>query len=311
MEKQVFSTPVLFIVFNRPETTRRVFEAIRQAAPARLFVAADGPRIDKPGDVKKCDEVFSIVKSGIDWPCEVQYLRREHNLGCKNAVSSAIDWFFKNVEEGIILEDDCLPSPSFFPFCAELLNRYRNESRVAHIGGFNCQAGQPRGTASYYFSRYFHVWGWASWRRAWYGYDPVMKDYSQFLAEGILDKLFERKAPREFWKRNFDAVVSGLIDTWDYQWVYRNFKDDRLAAVANYNLVENIGFGEGATHTGSALKGLSRVSNRLPSEIAHPLFIVPDRTADDFTYRHHVGLDWWYDLKRPARKFIRALGLRS
>jgi len=304
------STPILLIVFNRPETTRRVLGAIRQAAPERLFVAADGPRPGRTGEAEKCAEVLKLVEEGIDWPCDVSYLRRETNLGCKRAVGSAIDWFFGEMEEGIILEDDCLPAPAFFPFCAELLDRYRGESRVAHIGGFNCQAGRLRGPASYYFSRYFHVWGWATWRRAWKGFDLAMADYPDFLAEGMLDKLFDRRAQREFWRRNFDAAFSGAIDTWDYQWVYRNLKDDRIAAVPNHNMIENIGFGEEATHTGSAARGLPRVSEGIPSEIAHPRFMVPDPGADDFTYRRHVGLDWFYDLKRPARLAARALGLR-
>ena len=304
------STPILLIVFNRPETTRRVLGAIRQAAPQRLFVAADGPRPGRSGEAERCAEVLKLVEEGIDWPCEVTYLRRETNLGCRRGVSSAITWFFEQISEGIILEDDCLPSASFFPFCVSMLERYRNETRVGHVGGFNCQFGHKRGPASYYFSRYFHVWGWASWARAWRGYDVDMRDYPDFLAEGVLEKLFVRKALREFWKGNFDAVASGKIDTWDYQWVYRNLKDDRLAIVPNYNLIENIGFGEGATHTAIAKKALPELSPEVSEAIIHPRFLVPDPEADDFTYRRHVGLDWFYDLKRPARLAAKALGLR-
>ena len=304
------STPILFIVFSRPETTRQVLGAIRQAAPERLFVAADGPRPGREDEARRCAEVLKIVEDGVDWPCELRYLRREANLGCRNAVGSAIDWFFDQVEEGIILEDDCLPAGAFFPFCASVLERYRDETRIAHIGGFNCQEGHPRGPASYYFSRYYHVWGWATWRRAWRGFDLAMGDYPEFLAEGMLDKLFSRRALREFWKGNFDDVVSGAADTWDYQWTYRNLKDDRLAVVPNHNLIENIGFGEGATHTSSTSSTLPKLARDIPRSIVHPHFIAPDPEADDFTYRRHVGLNWLYDIKRPGRLALRALGLR-
>jgi len=305
-----FSTPILLIVFNRPETTRRVLGAIRQAAPERLFVAADGPRPGRTGEAEKCAEVLKLVEDGVDWPCELSYLRRETNLGCGRSPSSAIEWLFAQVEEGIILEDDCLPSPAFFPFCASVLERYRNETRIGHIGGFNCQFGRRRGPASYYFSRFFHVWGWATWKRAWQGFDMAMSDYPQFLAEGMLDKLFERRALREFWKRNFDDIAGGRTDVWDYQWVYRNLKDDRLAVVPNHNMIENIGFGEDATHTVTAKKAMPEASPDVSKDFIHPRFLVPDPEADDFTYRNHVGLDWFYDLKRPARLAARALGLR-
>src|SRR5262249_20722231 len=158
--------PVLFLIFNRPNTTARVMEAIRTAGPGRLYVAADGPRDGNADEAKRCAEVRRIATQ-VDWPCEVQTLFRERNLGCRQAVSSAITWFFEQEQEGIILEDDCLPSPSFFPYCAELLARFRNDERIMCITGCNFQQDMKGYPYSYYFSKYHHVWGWATWRRAW------------------------------------------------------------------------------------------------------------------------------------------------
>jgi hypothetical protein len=297
-------TPVLFLIFNRPETTRLVLDAIRQAAPPRLFVAADGPRPGNARDETLCEETLSLVKQGIDWSCQVDYLIRKSNLGCGKAPNSAVSWFFDNVDEGIILEDDCRPVPEFFPFCESLLQRYRGVPRVAQIGGFNCQFGRRRGNASYYFSRYFHIWGWATWRRAWAGYDVEMRDYPEFLAEGGLENLFERKVVRDFWQRNFDTVRSGTVVTWDYQWAYHNFKKDALAIVPNVNLVHNIGFGDNATHTIAAPRRHPGVGSNGDKELVHPLFVLPCREADDFTYRNHLGLGWFHAAKQLFKRVM-------
>lgn len=308
MMEQISTAPVLLIAFNRPEETRRVLKEIGKAAPCRFFAAVDGPREGHPEDSKKCADVLETIQSGISWKCNVEYLVRKNNLGCRNAASSAISWFFENVEEGIILEDDCLPVPQFFPFCTSLLSRYREEPRVAQIGGFNCQFGRMRGTASYYFSKYFHCWGWASWRRAWDGFDLDMKDYGIFLKERGLQKLFSRRSLRDFWKDNFDEVAYRGGSTWDYQWVYHNFRKNRLAVVPNWNMIENIGFGDRATHTEARDPRMPPAVRDFPMEIEHPAFILPCPAADDYTYRHHLRLGRFHDVKQLLK---RALGVRK
>ena len=249
---------------------------------------------------------MSILQQGVDWDCKVEYLVRTANLGCGEAVSSAISWFFENVPEGIILEDDCRPIPQFFPFCSELLERYRDQPRVAQVGGFNCQFGRKRGNASYYFSRYFHIWGWASWRRAWDGYDLAMKDYPEFLMAGGLESLFDRRVVRWFWKYNFGSVITGRVNTWDYQWTYHNLKRDALAVVPNMNMVENIGFGDAATHTSRGHQSVPSADGNLCGKLVHPHFILPSREADDFTYRSHLKLGRFHSAKQLAKH---ALGL--
>jgi hypothetical protein len=301
------TAPVLLIAFNRPHTTTRVMEGISQAAPRRLFVAVDGPRPGYVEDQGRCAEVLDTIKKRIDWTCDVEYLVHQDNLGCGRGPASAISWFFENVESGIILEDDCLPARQFFPFCSTLLQRYRDDPRVAHIGGFNCQFGRTRGDGSYYFSRYFHCWGWASWRRAWAGFDINMKDYAEFVVGKGLENLFSRRSLRDFWRDNFDEAVHGDGSVWDYQWVYHNLKHNRLAVVPNHNMIQNIGFGAGATHTTASNGRMPAVAHDIPTEIVHPGSMITCAAADDFTYRHQLGLGFFHDVKQLGK---RLLGIR-
>lgn len=243
------TSAILFVIFNRPETTRQVFEQIRQAQPKRLYVAADGPRPDRQTDLPLCSRTRSVIEQ-VDWDCQVFTLLRRENLGCKYAVSSAITWFFEHEPEGIVLEDDCVPNWSFFRFCDELLERYRNEARVTAICGANFQKGAWHPAESYYFSRNTHVWGWASWRRAWNRYDVEMKGWPVFTATNKLKEIFpESWAARYFWMRLLSDVAAGKVDTWDYQWTWTSWQHGGVSILPARNLVKNIGFNSEATHT--------------------------------------------------------------
>lgn len=272
------TTPVLFLVFNRPETTAVVFEEIRKAQPLYLYVAADGAR--SPEEQLKVEQVRDIVQK-VDWDCEVKTLFRAQNLGCRKAVSTAIDWFFSHVEEGIILEDDCLPSESFFAFCSHLLAEYRNDDRIGHIGGSNFQMGKTIGDGSYYFSRLTHVWGWASWRRVWNTYDVDMKSFEQFTVNH-LENLASHAAYRNIWYRNLSATFHQNINTWDYQYAYCNLINNRLSIIPNSNMIKNIGFGEDATHTFGDHPHANLPTHEI-TEIIAPSFFIPDAQADLFT----------------------------
>ena len=211
------NSAILFLVFNRPDTTAPVFEAIRAARPPRLYVAADGPRPEQPGESERCEQARRIA-TAIDWPCDVRTLFRDGNLGCRDAVSGAITWFFKCEEQGIILEDDCLPAASFFGFCDELLERFRDDERVMCITGNNFQEDMAGYPYSYYFSRYAHIWGWASWRRAWNLHDWTLKGLDDFMAVGALQALSSTPGFSEYWGRWFQQVRDGL-DAWDFHWL--------------------------------------------------------------------------------------------
>ena len=265
-------TPVLFLIFNRPIETLMVFEQIRLAKPKKLFIASDGPRENRSDDVERCNQAKSVVDM-IDWDCEVFTLFRTINLGCGRAVSSAIDWFFENVEEGIIIEDDCLPNQSFFIFCTELLRYYRNEEKIMHISGSNHQLGNWRGEGTYYFSRTVHIWGWASWRRAWKKYSFECEDFD--LA------LIKNWSPIS--KFTFLRTIWGKNDTWDYQWIYAVEKYSGIAIIPNVSLIKNIGFEQGATHTKVEPKWLKSMKYGQISSIIHPKGFNINTEADLFT----------------------------
>lgn len=293
-ESMPLTTPVAFLIFNRPELTATVFAAIARARPRRLLVVADGPRNDE--EAEACERTRAVVRS-VDWDCEVLTNFAERNLGCKRRVSSGLDWVFERVEEAIILEDDCLPAPSFFPFCAELLERYREDERVMHVGGDNFQRGASRTEAGYYFSRYSHIWGWASWRRAWRHYDVEMRTWPE--SRPLIRGLFADTAEADFWADIFDRVHAGEIDTWDYQWLYACWSQSGLAVVPRVNLVSNLGFGPGATHTREEGE-LSRLPVADIEEVKHPRLVVRHREADDFTFEHIFGGLRLKEAARPA-----------
>jgi hypothetical protein len=282
------STAVLFLVFNRPETTRQVFEAIRQAKPTRLYVAADGPRASREGEAERCEKVRNIA-TAVDWPCELKTLFRQDNLGCKSAVSSGITWFFDHEEHGIILEDDCLPHPDFFKFCSTLLVRYAADTRVWAITGDNFQNGVQRGDGSYYFSRYNHVWGWASWRRAWRKADMGIRFWPVWKYSSAWKRFWPDSVARLYWGRIFDRMYRAEIDSWAYPWTASVWFHGGLTATPNVNLVSNIGFGEDSTHTTSANSPLSNMVTAELCEIHHPTAVSWDSEADQYVFEHTFG----------------------
>ena len=282
-------TAVLFMVFNRPDTTKQVFEAIRKAKPPKLYVAADGPRADKTGEQEKCEQVRRIATQ-LDWDCEVKILFREKNLGCRIGVSSAIDWFFENEEEGIILEDDCLPSQSFFWFCEELLERYRDDMRIMAVSGDNFQKGPARNEFSYYFSRFNHCWGWASWRRAWSYYEKDMQSWPYIRDNDYMQDILLDKAAVKYWGKIFETAYRNEIDSWAYRWTFSCWVQNGLTVLPNVNLVSNIGFDGDATHTTGKDNANSQISVfNLSFSLKHPNWMIKDKRADDYTQKTHFN----------------------
>lgn len=245
--QNTFDTPVLFLVFNRPETTSLVFDVIKQIKPSKLFIAADGPRDCVPNEIDKCNEVKDIV-SQIDWCCEVKTLFRKKNLGCRIAVSSAITWFFEQVDYGIILEDDCLPDLTFFEYCSQLLLKYKYNNEIMLIGGNNFHKDRLDGLSSYYFTNYPHIWGWATWKRAWVTYNLDVSDFLQVLNDKYYSNFFQSKSEKKYWMNVFKNVANGMIDTWDYQWTYAIWKNKGKSITPAYNLIKNIGLTASSTH---------------------------------------------------------------
>ena len=286
MEESIISkyinTPVLFLVFNRIDTTKQVFNAIKKAKPPRLYIGSDGSREQKVGEAEKVKAVREYVLNSIDWDCEVKTLFREKNLGCKYAVSSAVTWFFEHEDMGIILEDDCLPSLSFFKFCEELLIRYKDDKRIWHIGGCNFQDGIKRGDADYYFSAINHIWGWASWADRWKFYD---KELESIQDSSFINNYWSGKAFKD-WNKIFWKMKNKKKDTWDHQWTFSIWKNNGIAILPNVNMISNIGFGKNATHTKDYnIKVASLIINEMDVvNMKHPLQKVRNKEADEYDY---------------------------
>jgi hypothetical protein len=279
--EEIADRAVLLLVFNRPDTTARVVQTLATACPHRLYIAADGPRPNRDGEVELCEQTRRIA-TDISWPCEVSTLFRSENLGCRRAVADAITWFFDHEEAGIILEDDCVPDQSFFSYADELLSRYRDEPRVMAISGDNFVGSNVSVQDSYYFSRYPHIWGWATWRRAWALYDGGMSAWPELRVSGWLEGFSAPDVVR-YWTDIFDRTHEETIDTWDYQWVFSCLMHGGLSATPARNLVSNIGFRDDATHTTGDSRWADRPTGSLPLPLVHPPNIAPHELADRWT----------------------------
>lgn len=288
------NTPVLFLVFNRPDLAMQVFEVIKSCKPPLLFIAADGPRIGVENEEEQCRKIREEILKSIDWNCQVKTLFREMNLGCKEAVSSAVNWFFNHVEKGIILEDDTLPESSFFRFCEDLLAFYEGDKRIMMISGDNFQFGRSRTKYSYYFSRYTHVWGWASWKRAWRHYDSAIGLWPEVRGNNLLSSILDDKRQVAYWSDIFNRVFSGEINAWSYQWLFACWLQNGLTILPDRNLVSSIGFDARGTHTRSKsiLAGLGTQPVELP--LRHPPYILRNTCADSFTERYQYSSPLWY-----------------
>ena len=270
---------VLFVIFKRPETTKLVFDQIRNARPKKLYIAADGPRPGFNDEKILCEQTRETV-SNVDWECVVKTRFNEKNEGCKYGVSAAINWFFSNEQEGIILEDDCLPAKSFFKFCDTMLEKYRYDTRVRHITGCNLQFGKKWGDASYYFSNRVHVWGWASWKRVWDDYDIKLAKYDDTQITEVITNIYNDDLVTEAWAKIYLDVKSDKVNSWAYPLDFVNFFNNGLVIIPNQNLISNIGFNAGATNTLDKCSIYANIPSVEMDEISHPVFVVPQKQAD-------------------------------
>jgi hypothetical protein len=279
-----FDVPIAFITFNRPEPTKKSFKVIRSTRPSRLFLVSDAARTDHQGEddlVSECRE----ITSEIDWPCDVTRIYADQNMGCGQRISSAITTAMRDVDRLIILEDDCVADPSFFTFCDDLLERYQNDERVMAITGNNFQGGIRRSTASYYFSKYPHCWGWATWRRAWQHFDLRIPAWPEFRQQGQLRAFCDNEREVEYWTEIFDRVHAGKSHSWAFPWVLSCWMNHGLTAIPERNLVTNIGFGEDATHTRKTNHQANVLAESL-DDLIHPNQVHRNVQADRYTDDH-------------------------
>lgn len=286
-------TPVAIIFFNRARSVEAVLKRVRQVRPSRLFLIADGPRAHVPEDAHRCLEARTAVEEAIDWDCQIHRRYADHNLGCGPRPATGIDWVFRQVEEAIILEDDCVPEPSFFRFCDEMLERYRDHEDIFQVCGTNYYPLIDRSFYSYHFSRYQVCWGWATWRRAWQHFDYAMRDYDPEDATRMLKAIFEQPTSVRYWRRQFDRLLAGDDTVWDLRWLYAGWRHRALSIIPRDNLVSNIGFGEDSTHTRRAQEGGFQPTRTMDFPLSHPPAIARAENWDATTEDYHF--------KKPTR----------
>ena len=320
-QSQQLDVPVLFLTFNRLETARQVFEQIRKQKPTQLFLESDGPRFNKPGESDIVHSVRKFLLDSIDWRCEVHTLFRPENLGSGKAVSDAVTWFFDQVEYGIILEDDCLPSDSFFRYAKELLLKYKNETSIMQLSGNNPLDISLNGTDSYYFAKIPQCWGWASWRRAWkyFSFDITVDEYKKFVHSRKFKQVFPHIEERRYWKRVFKEMINHEIDAWDYQWEFAIAKNMGFCINPCRNLISNIGFSTDALHTADLTSKNNNALRYEITEINHPDKIILNKELSDRIseenynipihnlgkyYLQHIYRDF---LLHPAKKFVKKI----
>jgi hypothetical protein len=307
---------VLLLVFRRADLVHRQIEALRPLRPTRLYVAADGPRQGNFADHVECAQARRVLGE-IDWPCTVKKLLRSANLGVKLAVTQGIDWFFEHEECGIILEEDCLPHPDFYTYCAALLERYRDDPRIMQISGTNFQPVPRADGASYFFSRYNHVWGWATWRRAWACYRPHfegIEDFWQRTARGYWANRREKK----YWSKMFALASSNRVQTWAYRWTFTIWAEGGLCIYPERNLVTNQGFDARATNTSKPDKAKANRPLEPLGSLVHPSAVSRCLPADRWTFEHLFwGEPWQRTVRRVekvaalARTFLHGLTARK
>lgn len=299
------NTPLVLFIFKRPQTTQKVFDVIRQARPKQLLVLADAPRKDRPDEAEKCAAARAIIDQ-VDWDCEIIRNYAETNRGVGNQFATGLAWVFEQVERAIILEDDCVVDPTFFPFADELLDRYQNDPRIFTISAQNVQ---PRRNCreSYYFSRYPHIWGWATWRRAWQHYDYHMKRWEQLRQTPFLKELLVDSNTVHYWTEHFENAYNRTIQGWDYQWTFASWLQGGLSIIPNVNMVQHIGFGEDSTHFQN---NDPRLINPPPEPIAfplvHPPYVLRNVQADAFTELHYFEGGRLRQLKRWTKRQLRS-----
>lgn len=309
VEDELFQVPVLFLIFRRPDTTAKVFEVIRSIRPAQLFIGADGPREGVEDDFERCQETRAIATQ-VDWPCEVHTLFQDQNLGCRAAPPTAITWFFEHVPAGVILEDDVLPSKDFFYFCQELLERYRDDTRVMAINGSCLPSPRVKQMKdSYFFSNWDYIWGWATWRRAWKHYDLEMGKYEQVLKGNYFYDGYTSLYEEYYWKNSFDRSYyqSESVTWWDHQWVFARRINSGLVVVPKNNMVINLGFGHEATNTHTKRWDFLEFE-KMEFPLRHPEIIMQDRLTDDEVFRIYFT-DPGTRLRARIRRLMEQVGL--
>lgn len=284
-------SPVVLFIYMRSKNILVIISRLRQVRPVKIYIVADGPKNQSEEAV--CSKTRKLVESHIDWPCKISKVYANQNLGLKRRFESGLNFVYTNEEQAIILEDDCIPDPTFFRFCDEMLEKYKEDNRIMTISGNNFQGGKNKYHVSYYFSRYPHVWGWATWKRAWKLYDSNIPDWPKRRNTEWLKVLLGGLIISEFWKYIFDRLYSGKINTWDYQLTYASFKHNGLNIIPAVNLVTNLGYGSDSTNIKKYNKTIGIPTCAMQFPLVHPNRVETNESADsridNLVYLHPLG----------------------
>lgn len=268
-----FDIPVAFCFFNREDKAMAVFSKIKEVRPQKLYLISDGPRDCRDGEDKIVNEVRDAVLGAIDWECEVKTNFAEKNMGCGDRISSGLSWVFDNEEQAIILEDDCVPDVTFFEYCRQMLDYYKDDERIMSIGGSSSDLYDAK-EGDYCFTKTPFIWGWATWRRAWNKYDYKLKDWPELKKSKFFKKHFPGKSYL-FYTSEFQALYNHKFDTWDYQLMYATIKNNMLNISPKRSYISNIGFDGESTHTATS-EG----------------FAVSSAFECEFPIRHRKNVEW-------------------
>ena len=294
-------TPILITAWRRLDKLEKLLEAIKANKPKKIYISCDGPRKNNPTDKYLIKKVKNTIDELINWDCDIYKLYNDENLGCRGAMLQGINWFFDNESEGIILEDDCIPNEEFIPYCSKLLKKYKKNHKVWNISGTNLQDGIIRGDGSYYLSKYFIGWGWATWRDRWLNFDSYLTSWEKAREVLLLKSIFTNNLEIKYWTNIFNRFYEeGIPDTWDIEWAYTCLVNEGNTIIPNVNLVKNIGFDKEATHTKFTIDQHS--NNKFIFPIIHPTFLINDKNADKYTFYNHYQMCFKRRLKFIYRK---------
>ena len=296
------NTPVALFIFNRPETTRRVFNEIAKVKPPILLIVGDGARIDNVGERDKVIETRKIVNR-INWDCKLLSNFSDENLGCKLRVSSGLNWVFEQVNEAIILEDDCLPNQSFFKFSEIMLKKYREDERIMMIAGTNYKLDEYKIETTYLYSKYFAIWGWATWKRAWNKFDITMKNWEHIKKNNHIKYMYNQIEMQKYLIKIFDNTLNNKINTWDIQWFYTCLFNNGLCILPQKNLISNIGLN--GTHTTNDYSNhLLPTFELYLDEIISPELVYPDYYYDNFIIENKIDNKLQNRIYKKIKKYI-------
>jgi hypothetical protein len=279
----MYQIPVLFVFFNRPEISKKAFQSIRECRPSKLYLACDGPREKVKGERELVEQLRSDICSMVDWDCEVHKLFQEKNVGCGPNVYASISWLFQNEERGIVLEDDCIAEPSFFPYMESLLSEYENDLRIGMITGTN-PVSKYVSEYSYMFSRFKNCWGWATWRSAWEKMDYNMDWRKTSLAQSVVNNSGFNGKDNHRWRWQQQYIDNGWVSAWDWQWYFSLAAQNQLCVFPKYNLISNIGNDANATHNASG--NITFTTRQLEFPLTHPPLVVPDVAFEKLMYKN-------------------------